>query len=133
MISTRFADTSQLHFVKFPGGARSQLTFYKDSVREAAFSPVNGDSLVFSKDVGGGEFYQLYHYDLTAAERVSTLKMRFQFVGYNAVAPARPPKANLDDIKVVTTTGTAAVTLAMLDDGLLKRSFDRFGWACYPR
>ena len=72
LISTRFADTSQLHFVKFPGGARSQLTFYKDSVREAAFSPVNGDSLVFSKDVGGGEFYQLYHYDLAAA-RVTLL------------------------------------------------------------
>src|SRR4051812_22517908 len=35
LISTRFADASQIHSVKFPGGARTQLTFYKDSVYDA--------------------------------------------------------------------------------------------------
>ena len=63
LIHTRFADTAQLHFVKFPGGARSQLTFYKDRVGPASFPPVNGASFVFSKDIGGGEFYQLYRHD----------------------------------------------------------------------
>jgi dipeptidyl aminopeptidase/acylaminoacyl peptidase len=64
LISTRFADTFQIHEVKMPGGARTQLTFYRDDVRSAQFPPKGGDFFVFSKDIGGGEFYQLYRYDL---------------------------------------------------------------------
>ncbi len=61
---------------------------------------------------------QLYHYDLLATERVNTLKMRFQFVGYNAVAPTPAPKVSIDDITVVTTSGNPPVALTMFDDGL---------------
>lgn len=32
LISTRFADSTQLHLVKAPGGARRQLTFFPDPV-----------------------------------------------------------------------------------------------------
>ena len=56
-----------------------------------------------------------FHYDLIAAERVNTLKIRFQFSGSTTATP--PPKVTIDDITVVTTTGSAAVTLPMLDDG----------------
>ena len=63
LISTRFADTFQIHQVKMPGGARTQLTFYVDDVRSALYPPKGGDFFVFSKDIGGGEFYQLYRYD----------------------------------------------------------------------
>ena len=63
LVSTRFADTFQIHQVKMPGGARTQLTFYVDDVRSAKYPPTGGDSFVFSKDIGGGEFYQLYRYD----------------------------------------------------------------------
>jgi dipeptidyl aminopeptidase/acylaminoacyl peptidase len=63
LISTRFADTFQIHQVKMPGGARTQLTFYVDDVRGAQYPPQGGDFFVFSKDIGGGEFYQLYRYD----------------------------------------------------------------------
>src|SRR5580700_11332692 len=63
LISTRFADTFQIHQVKMPAGARTQLTFYVDDVRSALYPPKGGDSFVFSKDIGGGEFYQLYRYD----------------------------------------------------------------------
>jgi dipeptidyl aminopeptidase/acylaminoacyl peptidase len=63
LISTRFADTFQIHQVKMPGGARTQLTFYADDVRSALYPPAGGDSFIFSKDIGGGEFYQLYRYD----------------------------------------------------------------------
>ena len=59
LITTRFADTSQVHLVKMPGGARTQLTFYPDYVSGAQFSPTHDDSFVFSKDVGGAEFFQL--------------------------------------------------------------------------
>lgn len=64
LISTRFADTNQIHVVKMPGGARTQLTFYPDRVAGAQYSPAKDDSFVFSKDVGGGEFFQLYRYDV---------------------------------------------------------------------
>ena len=46
-----------------PGGARIQLTFYPDSVNRAEYSPVKNDSFLFAKDVGGGEFFQIYRYD----------------------------------------------------------------------
>jgi len=68
LISTRFADTSQVHMVKMPAGARTQLTFYPDRVAGAAFSPVKDDFFVFSKDVGGGEFFQLYRYDVATGD-----------------------------------------------------------------
>lgn len=63
LIETRFADTYQVHQVKFPGGARAQLTFFPDRVSAADYQPVNAESFLFSKDVGGGEFFQIYRYD----------------------------------------------------------------------
>ncbi len=60
--------------------------------------------------------YQLYHYDLLASERVSTLKMRFQFAG--DAAATTPPKVRIDDITVVTTSGVPPATVTMYDDGL---------------
>jgi dipeptidyl aminopeptidase/acylaminoacyl peptidase len=63
LISTRFADVPQIHLVKMPGGARTQLTFFPDRTGSAHYGPT-GDYFVFSKDVGGGEWFQLYRYDL---------------------------------------------------------------------
>ncbi len=68
LISTRFADTSQVHLVKMPGGARIQLTFYADRVAGAQYPPTKDDFFVFSKDVGGGEFFQLYRYDVATGD-----------------------------------------------------------------
>src|SRR5690242_10883357 len=68
LISTRFAETPQLHIVAMPGGARQQLTFFADSVSNGRFHPNGGDYIVFSKDVGGGEWYQLYRYDTKTGE-----------------------------------------------------------------
>jgi dipeptidyl aminopeptidase/acylaminoacyl peptidase len=68
LISTRFADTNQIHLVKMPGGARTQLTFFADRVAGASYPPTKNDSFVFSKDVGGGEFYQLYRYDVSTGD-----------------------------------------------------------------
>jgi len=68
LISTRFADSYQIHLVKMPGGARTQLTFYPEPARGARFNPADGKSFIFSKDVGGGEFYQLYRYDMASGD-----------------------------------------------------------------
>jgi dipeptidyl aminopeptidase/acylaminoacyl peptidase len=64
LITTRFADAPQLHLVKMPGGARKQLTFSAEPVGSGSFHPKTGEFLIFSQDTGGGEFYQLYRYDL---------------------------------------------------------------------
>jgi dipeptidyl aminopeptidase/acylaminoacyl peptidase len=63
LISTRFGDVPQIHRVAMPGGARTQLTFFSDRTGGALYRPGAGDSFVFSKDTGGGEFYQLYRFD----------------------------------------------------------------------
>jgi dipeptidyl aminopeptidase/acylaminoacyl peptidase len=63
LISTRFADVPGIHRVAIPGGARTQLTFFPDAVTSAWHEPTQGNYFVFSKDVGGGEFFQLFRYD----------------------------------------------------------------------
>src|SRR6267378_96671 len=68
LVATRFADTPQLHLVKIPGGARQQLTFFADSVGGGRFHPNGGDYILFAKDVGGGEWYQLYRYDVATGD-----------------------------------------------------------------
>src|SRR5947209_12966388 len=68
LISTRFGDTPQIHLVRMPGGARTQLTFFPERVTGASFRPKTGDSFVFSKDVGGSEFFELYRYDIQTGD-----------------------------------------------------------------
>ena len=62
LISTRFGQAPQIHRVTQPGGARTQLTFYADRVQGGRYRP-DGGSFLFSKDIGGGEWYQIYSYD----------------------------------------------------------------------
>ena len=62
LISTRFGDVDQLHLVERPGGERRQLTFLREPVTKAAFSPDPGRSAyVYLTDVGGNENAQLYY------------------------------------------------------------------------
>src|ERR1700694_1844216 len=68
LIATRFGDTPQLHLVKMPGGTRQQLTFFADPVGGGRFHPNGGDYILFSKDIGGGEWYQLYRYDVATGD-----------------------------------------------------------------
>ncbi len=68
LIGTRFGNTYQAHLVKFPGGARQQLTFSHEPVYGGRFQPTSGDFMVFQRDLGGGEWYQLYRYDLAAGD-----------------------------------------------------------------
>ena len=63
LIGTRFADVPQIHMVKMPGGDRTQLTFFPDRTGGGHFGP-KGDYFTFSKDIGGGEWFQIYRYDV---------------------------------------------------------------------
>ena len=68
IIGTRFGNTFQAHVVKTPGGARQQLTFFGEPVYGGSFHPTDGDYMVFRKDVGGGEWYQLFRYDMATGD-----------------------------------------------------------------
>lgn len=68
LIATRFCNTAQVHEVKFPLGARKQVTFFPESPSDATYQPTQGDYFVFSKDVGGNEFDQNYRYDVSTGK-----------------------------------------------------------------
>jgi dipeptidyl aminopeptidase/acylaminoacyl peptidase len=72
IISTRFANNNQLHYVRMPGGDRKQLTFLDEPITSASFDPKAGAFFVFSKDKGGDEFSQLYRYDI-AGKKITLL------------------------------------------------------------
>lgn len=59
LISTRFANVSQLHRVAQPMGARTQISFEAEPVR-GSYAPVKGDVIVAMKDKGGDEYFQIY-------------------------------------------------------------------------
>ncbi len=64
IINTRFGSTAQLHRVSQPMGARTQISFFDEPASGASYEPLKGEYLVYSKDVGGNEFGQLYKLDL---------------------------------------------------------------------
>lgn len=65
LIVTRFGETNQFHYVESPGGARKQITFFREPVSNGMFRPVKGGTtFLFTKDVGGGEFFQVYSFDM---------------------------------------------------------------------
>ena len=60
LISTRFGNSPQLHEVNVAGGARTQISFEDEPVVAGSYASRRGDVLVVSKDLGGGEFFQLF-------------------------------------------------------------------------
>ena len=61
-ISTRFGDVSQIHRVDHPGGARHQITFFKEPIGGLTRQP-GGSKMVFTMDAGGSEFSQIFLLD----------------------------------------------------------------------
>ncbi len=65
LITTRFGQTAQVHLLERPGGAREQLTFFAERITDVAPSPdPDRPGFLFAKDLGGGEDYQLFWFDL---------------------------------------------------------------------
>ncbi|MBI3880593.1 MAG: sulfatase-like hydrolase/transferase, partial [Verrucomicrobia bacterium] len=80
----------------------------------------NGTTFITRTNESDGTVHgiQKYHYDLLPSELVSTLKIRFQFIGNNVGGPTGP-KVRIDDIIVATAMagGAAYTNVAMADDG----------------
>ncbi len=64
LVTTAFGNVPQIHEVRGPGAARTQLTFYRDGVSGGAWFAPSGKYFVFRKDTsGGGEAQQLFRFD----------------------------------------------------------------------
>jgi dipeptidyl aminopeptidase/acylaminoacyl peptidase len=69
LVLTRFGQTAQIHSVASPGAARFQLTFFDEPVGAVVASPnPEVDAIVFSRDVGGNEMFQLRWMDLASGD-----------------------------------------------------------------
>lgn len=62
-ITTRFGETNQIHHVAQPMGARRQLTFYDERTSGATVRPDGSGQFLFTRDVGGDEFFQGFLFD----------------------------------------------------------------------
>lgn len=125
IISTRFGNHNQLHYVNMPGGARTQLTFFDEPVGNADFEPLNGSYFLFTKDRGGDEFSQIYRFDvagktitlLTDGNRSQNGGIRWNRDG-NLIAYASTKRNGKDrDIYVMDPLHPAEERLAVENSG----------------
>ncbi|MCZ8132555.1 MAG: S9 family peptidase [Steroidobacteraceae bacterium] len=75
LISTRFGDAAQIHVVDRAGGARRQLTFFREPVGSARPAPTAArGGFLFTKDTGGDENFQVWfqRYDAPGAVRLTS-------------------------------------------------------------
>ncbi len=97
LILTRFADTNQVHEVRFPGGDRRQLTFYPDRITGASWPRRSGEYFLFTRDRGGDEFSQIFRTDV--ATGIDDARQRRRPLAERArplVARGRPDGIRLD-------------------------------------
>jgi dipeptidyl aminopeptidase/acylaminoacyl peptidase len=67
LVSTRFADTPQVHRVIAPLGMREQLTWYPDPITKVVTSPAGAaEGFAFLKEHDGDGLPQLYYYPLAS-------------------------------------------------------------------
>ncbi len=57
-ITTRFGETTQIHHVAAPMGMRRQVTFFDERTSGANVRPGESGQFVFTRDIGGDEFFQ---------------------------------------------------------------------------
>jgi dipeptidyl aminopeptidase/acylaminoacyl peptidase len=125
LIGTRFGETVQVHHVSHPGGARRQLTFFPERVLSAQFD-AGGDSFLFSKDVGGGEWYQLFRFDMTSGRSTlltdgesRTEGYRFSDSGKRVVFSAVPRGSAERTISIVELGNPASRRAVLKEQGPL--------------
>ncbi len=69
LVSTRFGDVPQIHYIAGPGMSRQQLTFFKEPLSTARSCPDSKrNNFLFMKDIGGDENYQVYSYSMASKQ-----------------------------------------------------------------
>jgi hypothetical protein len=96
LVSTRFADTPQVHEVRGPGGARRQLTFFADKIASRGYPPAgDGGFFVYSKDIGGNEFAQNWRLERATGSRAAD-RRRLEELARPVVERRRATGVHLD-------------------------------------
>ena len=93
VIATRFGNSTQLHEVARPLGDRHQISFEDEPITAGSFGRRAGAPFVVAKDIGGGEFFQLY---TLAAGRLTLLtdgKSRNEGAVWDRASPDRSRKS----------------------------------------
>lgn len=88
LISTRFGEVSQLHELRTPMGARTQLTFFSEPLRGGSYLP-GSDDLLYLRDVGGTEDYQLYRYERSTGQEVALTEPGARVSSYGVSSDGR--------------------------------------------
>lgn len=68
LLTGRVGDTVQLQLVRLPEGPPEPLTLEPEPVAGGTFHPGAGEFIVFRRDLGGGESFQLYRLDMGRSE-----------------------------------------------------------------
>jgi len=61
---------NQLHVLNKPREKPRQITFGRNPVRRAVLNPLNDRSIIFLRDEGGSERYQVFHFDLATGKTI---------------------------------------------------------------
>ncbi|PHX98350.1 MAG: hypothetical protein CK529_13435 [Rhodospirillaceae bacterium] len=69
LITTRFGEATQLHSIASPLGARRQLTFLDEPLTDGAYTN-DGQGIIYVRDIGGSEDYQIYRHDLVSGRPI---------------------------------------------------------------
>ncbi|MFU8814205.1 MAG: S9 family peptidase [Pseudomonadales bacterium] len=119
LIGTRFGETSQLHRVEQPQGARRQITFFDEPVAAALVANrPQPEGFIYTRDVGGSEFFQLFWFDLASGHSRLLSDGRSRYTGAvisnggDRFAYTTTERNGRDwDIHVQTLSGGTAVAL----------------------
>lgn len=125
LISTRFGDVDQLHLLDRPEGARRQITFQREPISQAAFSPDPARAAyVYLEDAGGDENAQLYYQRLDEPhpKRLTDGKSRngaplWSNTGREVAFFTNARDGSSYDIDIVEPEGGALPHLAVTGDG----------------
>ncbi|HEY9421500.1 MAG TPA: prolyl oligopeptidase family serine peptidase [Thermoanaerobaculia bacterium] len=81
LIGTRFAESTQVHEVTAPMGARTQVTFYRDQVEDGLYRPNQPEHVVYSLNEGGAENFQLFLLDRRTGKAQRFTNGRSRYIG----------------------------------------------------
>ncbi len=125
-ITTRFGETTQIHHVAQPMGMRRQVTFFDERTSGANVRPDGSGHFVFTRDIGGDEFFQGFLFDPNDASvtRFTETGTRNSSLNWNddgsLVAWYRQTDGDPDaDILIADPSDPGSLRVALEGEGLM--------------
>jgi len=64
------ANIAQIYWLKAPGGKMEKITDFPDPVSAPSFAPHHGNYIVYGRDAGGNEAWQIFRMDLATRQSI---------------------------------------------------------------